>query len=252
MDDEDLVSALDEAGEPEELEPEKPDDSELDRLDPQPEEMTLACGIEVHVLPLRMRQMFKMMKIITHGAGQALQNAGLDFSEDPAVFMQKLAGIVLFSIPDAEQETIEFIQSMVEPAGLVEKMPRDLSKQDRERNIELWTALNQELWNPDPGDTIDLVENIVSREAKDIQALGKKVGRLIQLASKTGQLKDAPPSPVSPAPNSPESSPASSTSSRTSTGGRTSRSSTSRSGGSARSAAPSTRGSGKKSAAGAR
>lgn len=241
MDDDELVGALEEDGAPEAPE------NELDRLDPQPDEVTLACGITVHVLPLRTRQLFKMLRIITHGAGQALQNAGLDFADESGVFMQKLVGIVLFSIPDAEQETIEFIQSMVEPAGLVDKMPGDLNKQERERNIELWTAVNKELWNPDPGDTIDLVENIITREAKDIQALGKKVSRLIELASKTGQL-DKSKSPASPAPKSSASSAASSTSSRASTGGRTSKSSTSRSAASAKSAGPSSRASGKRSA----
>lgn len=243
MEDDDLVAALDE-------DQEKPEENEIDRIDPPPATLTLACGIEVSILPLRTRQLFKMMRIITHGAGQALQNAGLDFSDEPAVFMQKLVSIVLFSIPDAEQETIEFVQAMVEPDGLVDKQPRDLNKQERERNVELWTALNLELWNPDPGDMIDLVENIIQREAKDIQALGKKIGRLIALASKTGQLNEAPA--TSPAPTSSASSPASSTPSRTSTAGRTTKSSTSRSGASAKSAAPSSRASGKRSATAAR
>jgi hypothetical protein len=257
-DDADLVAALDDEDEEydesqdeyDRDEEDEPEDAgnELDRIDPQHgETMTLKCGIEVHVLPMRTRQLFKLLRIITHGAGQALQNAGLDFAEDPSVFMSKLVGIVAFSIPDAEQETVDFLQSMVEPSGLVDKMPRDLSKQERENNVTLWTELNQELWNPDPLDTIDLVENIVAREAKDIQALGKRVRQLVELASKTGQLSGKP-APASPAPNSSGSSAVSSTRSRTSTAGRTSKSSTSRSGGSAKSAARSSRGSATKNA----
>src|ERR1700744_3572830 len=122
MEDQDLVDALDDGPEPED------DDNELDRIDPEPASITLECGIEVHVLPLRTRQLFKMLKIITHGAGQALQNAGLDFGDEPAVFMQKMLSVVLFSIPDSEQETIEFLQSMIEPVGLSNKQPRDMSK----------------------------------------------------------------------------------------------------------------------------
>lgn len=249
MEDQELVDALDD----DELEPDEEPENELDRIDPPSATITLeSCDIEVNVLPLRTRQLFKMMKIITHGAGQALQNSGLDFADEPAVFMQKMISIVLFSIPDAEQQTIEFVQSMVEPTGLVDKNPRDLNKQEKERNIELWTALNTEMWNPDPGDMIDLVENIIQREAKDIQALGKKIGRLIALASKTGQLNAAPAPEVSPEPTSSASSRASSTRSRTSTAGRTSKSSTSRSAASAKSAAPSSRASGKRSATAAR
>jgi hypothetical protein len=246
MEDDELVASL----EDDESEDEAADD-ELDRIDPQSEFVTLKCGIEVKVLPLRTRQMFKMLRIITHGAGQALQNAGLDFSEDAGVFMQKLISVVLFSIPDAEQETIDFLQSMVEPYDLVDKSPRDLSKQDREHNIELWTDLNTELWNPDPSDTLDLVERIVRREAKDIQALGNRVRGFLELASKTGQLSGKPASdngsdPARPAAKSSASSRGSSTSSRTRTAGKTSTSSTSPSDASAKSPAPSRRASGRR------
>jgi hypothetical protein len=254
MDDDELVATLDVEDdeldeESEDEEQDGPDDSpsEMDRIDPQSEIVTLRCGIDVKVLPLRTRQLFKMLRIITHGAGQALSNAGLDFSQDAAVFMQKLISVVLFSIPDAEQETIDFIQSMVEPAGLVDKAPRDLSKQERETNVRLWTEVNTELWNPDPSDTLDLVERIVRREAKDIQALGNRVRGFLELASKTGQLSEpAASGPARPASNSSAGSRASSTSSRTSTAGRTSKSSTSRSDGSGKSAQPSRRGSGRK------
>lgn len=213
---------------------------ELDRLDPQPEVMSLSCGIEVRLLPLRTRQMFKMMRIITHGAGQRIATSGLNFSDEPDVFLQKLLAVVVFSIPDAEQETIDFLQSMVEPAGLVDKLPRDLSKAEREGNIALWTDLNKELWNPDPLDTIDLVEAVFRREAADLQALGKKIRRVVELAARTGQLQGAT--------QGSESSAGSSTSSPPSTGGPTSKSSTSRSGGSARSSARSPRAKSAKSA----
>lgn len=239
MEDAELVSALDR------------EEDELDRLDPVPDTIMLECGIEVHVLPLRTRQLFKMLRIITHGAGQALAQSGLDFGDEPGVFMQKLVSLVLFSIPDAEQETIDFIQSMVEPAGLVDLPPRDLSEKQRARNVELWTELNKELWNPDPNDTISLVENFVKREAADLQALGKRISQFLKLADKTGQLKNKSNGGgkrSSQELNLPESSPASSTSSATPTGGRTSASKTSRSGGSARSSRPSPRGSTRKSA----
>lgn len=236
MEDDELVSALEQ------------DENELDRLDPVPEIVTLKSGIEVRVLDLRTRQLFKLLRIITHGAGQALMQSGLDFGDDAGVFMQKLVTLVVFSIPDAEQEAIEFLQSMLEPVGLCDKPPRDLTDKERQHNLDLWTELNQETWNPDPEDTLDLIENFVRREAKDIQALGKRVRRFLDLASKTGQLKDRSGRPSQDV-KLPESSPASSTSSRTSTAGRTRKSSTSPSGGSARSSRPSRAGTGKKNAA---
>ncbi len=227
-------------------------DSELDRIDPVPDYLTLRSGLEVHLLPLRTRQLFKLLRIITHGAGQQLLTSGIDFADEPQVFIQKLLGLVLFSIPDAEQEAIDFLQSMVEPADLCEKQVRDMSKSEREGNIAAWTALNVELYNPDPGDTIDIIEVIVQRESGDLQALGKRLRQFLELASKTGQLKNeangggsAPQQVV----NLPENSPESSTSSAPSTAGRTRRSSTSRSAASAKLSQPSARASGRKSAA---
>jgi hypothetical protein len=229
----------------------EPDD-ELDRIDPIPDFITLKSGIEVHLLPLRTRQLFKLLRIITHGAGQQLLTSGIDFADEPQVFIQKLLGLVLFSIPDAEQETVDFLQSMIEPADLVDKPVRELSNKQREGNIAAWTALNLEMYNPDPSDTIDIIEVIVKREADDLQALGKRLRQFLELAAKTGQLKaesngdgSRPQQEV----NLPESSPESSTSSRASTGGRTRTSSTSRSAASAKSSPPSRRASGKKSAA---
>lgn len=241
MEDDELVSTLETA-----------EENDLDRLDPVPEILTLKNGIEVRILELRTRQLFKLLRIVTHGAGQALMQTGLDFGDDAGVFMQKLVTLVVFSIPDAEQEAIEFLQSMVEPVGLCTKAPRDMNDKEQKRNLELWTELNQELWNPHPDDTIDLIENFVRREAADIQALGKRIRRFLELAGKTGQLKPQSGERPSRELKLPESSPASSTSSRTSTGGRTSRSSTSGSGGSARSSRPSRAATGKRSAAAAR
>src|SRR5712692_7173706 len=229
IEDEELVSAV--SGE-----------DELDRIVPLPAFITLASGIEVHVLPLRTRQLFKLLRIITHGAGQTLMQSGLDFQEESGVFLQKLLGIILFSIPDAEQEAVDFLQAMVEPADLVDKGIRDLSKQEREANIASWTALNIEMYNPDPSDTVDIIENVVRREAADLQALGKKLTGFLKLAAKTGQLKDEsgtsrPQQDLS----LPENLPESSTSSVPPMAGATNGSSTSRSGGSARSPRPSPR-----------
>jgi hypothetical protein len=241
-DDEELTSAVSD----------EPDD-ELDRIDPIPEYLTLKGGIEVHLLPLRTRQLFKLLRIITHGAGQQLLTSGIDFNDDAQVFIQKLLGLVLFSIPDAEQEAIDFLQAMVEPGDLCEKQVRDMTKAEREGNIASWTTLNMELYNPDPSDTIDIIEVIVQRESGDLQALGKRLRQFLELAAKTGQLKAEPSSngagsrPQQEV-NLPESSPESSTSSPRSTGGRTKRSSTSPSDESAKSSRPSRRASGGKSA----
>lgn len=199
--------------------------NEIDALDPVPESVTLRSGAVVMLEPLRSRQFFKLLRIITHGALPGIREAGLfNFDElDTEEFITKLLSIVILSIPDAEDEAIAFVRSLCYPAGLIER--RVLNKQDLERNTALWEALDDELENPDLDDLVTILEATVKREAEDIQALGKRLASLFKLAEKTGQLNE------SSSPSQSESTPASSagsrgrsTSSRRSTGGKTKRS----------------------------
>lgn len=208
---------------------------ELDALDPQPEQVKLTTGTVVQLEALRARQFFKFLRILTHGALPNLRDANfLNLTDlDDQAFMMRLMSLVVLSIPDAEDETIEFVRAMCRPVGLIER--RGLNKADTERNNELWTRLYTELDNPELDDLITLVEAIVRREAEDIKALGKRLRQMFNLAEKTGQLK----SPSSPAANSSADSPEPSTSSPPSTGGRTTTSPTSHSSGSVKSPRPS-------------
>lgn len=225
-------------------------DEELDRLDPVPETLVLSTGTEVRILRLGTRQLFRLLRIITHGAGPNLMQAGIDFRDDPEVFAGKFMALVLFSIPDAEEEAIAFLQSICEPVGLSGKKPREMSDKERAAELSMWTELGDDLVNPPPEDTLDIVETVVRREAPELAALGKRLRGFLQLAQKAGQLR--PGSPDTPAPESQVPSPGPSTSSPASTDGATSRSSTSRSAGSGRSPRLSGSASGRRSAAGVR
>jgi hypothetical protein len=207
--------------------------NEIDKLDPIPETVKLRSGLTVRLESLRARQFFKLLRIITHGALPGMQQAGLLSMDglDSEEFMGRLLSITLLSIPDAEEETVEFIRSLCYPEGLIER--KNLNKQDIERNQLLWDALDEELLNPDLDDLVTIIEAVVKREADDIQALGKRLASLFKLAEKTGQLStSSSPNPTESTSVSSADSPARSTSSRRSTGGRTRTSSTSRSGGS--------------------
>lgn len=211
------------------------DDSELDRLDPQPWACTLTTGLGVEIVRLKTRQFFRLLRVLTHGAGPAVVQSGLDFTGDSEKFTKQLLTLVLMSIPDAEQEAIGFLHSMCKPSGLAEH-PK-LSKQEEQDNQALWDRFHADLFNPELEDTIDLMELIVRQEAPELQALGKKLERVFALFRKTGQDK-APPEPEASLEDlaaSSGSSPSPSTSSAPSTDGLTSTSSTSRSAGSARS-----------------
>jgi len=211
-----------------------PDDSELSRIDPEPVVHKLSSGFAVEVVRLRTRQFFRLLKILTHGAGPALMQAGLDMNAGAEEFTQKLLVLIVMSIPDAEQEAIAFLQSMCTPHGIVTKTK--LNKQDTEANQKLWDQFSQELHNPLPGDTIDLMEIIVRQEAPEFQALGKRLAALAKVAGLGRENPEEAPTPQELAEaevtNLPEPSQSPSTSSATSTDGVTSTSSTSRSAGS--------------------
>lgn len=208
------------------------EESELDRLDPVPVEVKLSSGFPVEVVRLRTRQLFRLMRILTKGAGPAM--AQLNFGSDQEQFGGQLLGLILMAIPDAEAETIGFLQSMCRPSGLIERPAAALSKADAKHNEELFARFSEELFNPELEDTLSLLEVIVANEAPDLQALGKKLQHLWAVARKAVSGGKAEESPEAESLHLPEPTPGSSTSSRTSTGGATSTSSASRSAGSGR------------------
>jgi hypothetical protein len=221
-------------------------ENEIDRLDPLPgEPITLTTGLSVVTVPMRTRQVFRLMRILTHGAGAAMLAGAMDFNADPAQFVSRLLSMALLAIPDAESETIEFIASMCEPTDLKKPVgTQELSDEAKASNQKLWDRLNTDLFNPDPLDTIDLIERIIQTEGADLQALGKRLGRMMETFSRTGQkltpTEESPlPSPQVLAENSSAPSPQSSTPSAPSTDGQTSTSSVSPSADSAPLAPPS-------------
>lgn len=173
-------------------------ESEVDRLDPEPVIVKLTTGFSVEVVRMQTRQLFRLMRILTRGATVEALTA-LDFKpdateEDRKLFGAQLMGIVVRAIPDAENETIAFLQSMTKPAELVERPGSQLTKQESEANEELFRRFGTDLYNPDIDDTLNLLEAIITNEAPDIQALGKKLSHLWSVARKaTGTEKPSPP-----------------------------------------------------------
>ncbi len=159
---------------------------DVDVIVDEGDKIVLESGTEVVLVPLKSRQFFKMLRIITHGAGGMLLNFKFSAEDSPEEFGAKLVALLAFAIPDAEDEVFDFLLSMVKPVGL--KTGLGLNKQDREKNAELLEAVQLELDNPELGDTLTLIEAIVRREAEDLQALGKRLMAMFDLAKKTGQI----------------------------------------------------------------
>lgn len=158
----------------------EPVKDEVDRLLDEPGgPLTLASGTVVTLRPLKLREFLKLLKIITRGAGTLLQDLQLDF-EDATQFTQTLLAVVLFAVPEAEDETIEFIQTIVEPTEL----SGDLKEQAGQR-----LTLMRELENPELEDMIEILTALIRAEGRDLQSLGKRLRVMFQTAQKLGALK---------------------------------------------------------------
>lgn len=161
-----------------------PDD--VDALAPSPDVITLVSGDVVRVEPLKTRGMFKLLKIVTRGAGPILMEMPLEFDNERE-FVQQLLAVILMAIPEAEDEAIDFIKSMVIPNEFIEgarpKTPED------ELNKEAFARLNATLDDPHPLDTLSIIQTIVQNEAGNIQALGKGLAAILktQLGSRTAK-----------------------------------------------------------------
>lgn len=196
--------------------------TELDALDPVPEQVKLQSGTVVLLEDLKARQFFKLLRILTRGAVPVLSDLSLfKVNSDTSAeeFTTRLLTLLLLAVPEAEDETIEFVLAMVKPLGLIEG--RKLNKQDTERNNELWAKLISELDNPELDDLVSIIEAVVQREAADIQALGKRLMGMLRLAQKTGQVPASLIPPTVQVQTSSVDSPVSTTYSPTSTGGTT-------------------------------
>jgi hypothetical protein len=202
--------------------------SETDRMDPVPETVELVSGTSVEIQRLKLRQLFRLLRIITRGGAGYIpmlrEALTMSSDEDRAdAFGAQLIAIALIALPEAEDEAIEFIMSVVEPVGLTPG--RD--KQGRELNESLRQTLAEELFNPEPEDAITIIEAVINREKDDLVNLGKRLGAALNLAGKTGQLEENSPSASSePTLTSSEVTPVRQISSRASTAGRTKKSST--------------------------
>lgn len=209
--------------------------SETDRIDPVPNVISLMSGTKARMVPLRMRQMFRLMRIITRGGAQfipMLREAFMTSKNDEEAaeaFGTQLLAVMLIALPEAEDEAVEFVQSVVEPADLIARN----DKQAREFNDNARRSLDAELYNPHPDDLITVVEAVILTNKEDLVALGKRLGAMLKIALQTGQVPDlaVPVGSSEPTRTSSDLSPEPSTSSHPSTDGLTMSSSTFPSGG---------------------
>lgn len=143
----------------------------------EPTTLTLSNGLVVKVERLKTRATLALMRILTRGAGEFFRSEIGAFDPGSEEFQGQLIAAVLFSIPEAPDETIDFIRLMVKPAQLREE--GRITPGDRAWNEDQWNALDEVLADPEIEDLIDVTVELVRNEAPHIAALGKKIAALI-------------------------------------------------------------------------
>src|SRR6188768_2106510 len=128
---------------------------DIDALAAESKDLTLESGFPIKVLRIRTRATMSLLKILTRGAGDVLSQVRFGDGITQEEFTGTLLGAVLLSIPEAEDETIEFINRVVEPANLIDK-PR-LTPGDIEFNAEQDDILAAELQDPSLDDLVTIV-----------------------------------------------------------------------------------------------
>jgi hypothetical protein len=136
-------------------------------------------GMQCTVKPLKAREFFQLISIITSTLGS---NAGEIFSrmgekKDDEDFAAELLGVVLVAVPLAQDPFLRLIRDIVEPL-------------DKEEEDEL----REYLWNPDPSDVLDVIDAVLTNEQDNLANL---VGKARAYLKKWGTMMNAARGPKS-------------------------------------------------------
>lgn len=117
----------------------------------------LQNGQNVRVLPLKTRQVLKLVKIFTNSLSPEIIFQ-LDQTDNKQEQLGGLIALLLLSIPEAEDESIAFLRSMIEP--------------DDEAELE---KLDEYFFNPKLNDVLSIFEVLLKTERETIPAVAKQV-----------------------------------------------------------------------------
>jgi len=131
--------------------------------------LTIA-DIECEVGRLKTREFLALLQILTNGIGPGLKDVKLDTSS-PEDAAKDLAALLLVALPNAIDEFIVFVQTVVRPI-------------QKSQTGELRKALE----NPEIDDLLAVAETIIRQEIDDLQQL---VGKAQAMWSRTAALFQA-------------------------------------------------------------
>lgn len=160
--------------------------SEVDTLVSEPKRLTLTNGAVVEVSRIKIRQLFKLLKVLSSGDTLGVISLYGDVSNEE--FSKTLVFAMLTAIPEAEEESIDFIRSLVAPVVPHPEGSRLTSAQIAD-NAEAMAKFSQAMENPDLDDFVDILIPVVQTEAPHIKALAKKLGALLEAQQKSLEAK---------------------------------------------------------------
>lgn len=162
-------------------------ETDTDAIVTEPRALTLENGVEVRVERIRLRQLMRFLKILTRGAGGALSSLSLSEDSSQEEFATNILMATILAFPEAEDESVDFLTSMVSPAGLIEG--KKLSKAEMEINDGKYQAVIEALHNPELDDTVAIITAIVEVEGPHIRSLGKQLATLLKAQKKSEVAK---------------------------------------------------------------
>jgi hypothetical protein len=146
---------------------------DLDPIVPD-EKIRTVAGIPVRVKRVRAREVFALSRIVGAGLGSSAAKIDLDV-EDKKQMTAEIIGVLLFAIPEAVEETLDFFRKIVEPV-----------KGDKVTERKLAGSFD----NPDFGELIDVLHVVLEQE---VDTFWDIVGKVRSMAAVASRLMDRKP-----------------------------------------------------------
>ncbi len=123
-------------------------------------------GLPVLVEELKLRHLFDLLELVE----KTSMPVNLSPDQGIEVFSASLVAALTFSVADDEAGLLNLLRDILRPQQLI-KYPK--TSTDRSYNEHLWTALYEELEDPEVSDLIDMVTVVVNQSAETIISLGQ-------------------------------------------------------------------------------
>ncbi len=156
--------------------------ADLSAILADPSRIVLSNGAPYIVERLRTRGLLRLMKVFTAGAADVLGQVKFSLDMDPEEFAGIFIGSVLFSLPEQEDEAIDFIKKSVRPVKFISN---PATPQEREANANEMAKMLSLLDDPEAEDTFTILEALITIEAPNILSLGKRLSALLAVQRKS-------------------------------------------------------------------